>query len=192
MEQSKDNVSICSKGKVRYRLLHLLIITKQLCSKQWQHYDMLTLESANRSAALLVLRRTRAPGTRARVPTVGGWLPGPSTLIRIEPPQSVFLALRTPKLRCWLRRIEGDFPVFNKQNLEENKTTNLEDIFEVKLSSKCLITSLTTGYPASSSTLSLMGVHIFRQPFPLLSISSYHQALPFIVPKPLILVLEPR
>lgn len=126
--------------------------------------------------------------------TVCGWLPGPLTLSRIEPPRSVVSCSQNPQTKMSvkenLRWLFLQNLVFNKQILEESRTTNLDDILEVKLSSKCLITSPTVGYSASNGTFAWIRVHIFRQPFPLLSISSYHQALPFIVSKPLIQALE--
>lgn len=57
--------------------------------------------------------------------------------------------------------------VFNKQILEERRTTNLEEIFEVKLESKCWTTPLTVGYPSSPGTFPLMRMYIFREPFSL-------------------------
>lgn len=155
---------------------------------------MLTLDSANRSAALSVLRRTGVPGTGARVSPLGWMTPRATALSRIEPPQSVVFCSQNPQTKMLvkenLRWLFLQNLIFNKQILEESRTTHLEDILEVKLSSKCLITSLTIGYSASYGTFPLISFHIFRQPFPLLSISSYHQVLPFIISKPLIQVLE--
>ena len=108
-EHNKYKTSVCSKGKMNCSLFcfYPVIITKQLCCKQWRYDNMLTRDPGlcNRSTALSLSERTGAPGTRTRGSTAEGWLPWPPPLRKIESPQSVVTCSENPQTKMLVKEI---------------------------------------------------------------------------------------
>ena len=130
-----------------------------------------------------------------RVTTAGGRLPWLQVKCSLHNQKCFFLFSEPPCQVSAKENLRWLFLwnlLFKKQIWEENRSTKLKDILEVKLliKLKWLITSLMISYPACNGTFPLMRVDVFREPIPLSVISSYHRALPLFVPKSLMLVLE--